>query len=141
MIKFATHVHKLEILNTENVLEHWDEISEYIEPALDFTNDITINDVYRAVKNGSYHVIGAFDDNGLSGVIVYKLEYVKEHISAFILAIGGILVSHTENIINLKNLLRQNGVTRMQCIARPSAARLWASLGFTTLYTVMESPL
>ena len=128
-------------LNTDDCQEHWDEIGRHLEHALDFSPDITIEDVRRAVMQGTYHVIAVFKDNKMAGAVVYKLESQKNNLTAFVLAIGGRWICYEDSIAQFKDLLRSFGVTRLQGIARPSVARMWSKLGVTPLYTVMETVL
>ena len=129
---------RMEIFSTDECAEHWPTIERHIRPALDFTTDITIDDVRSAIFKELYHVVGVYRDNKMVGAVVYK---VQQETTAFILAIGGLWIAHENGIEQFKDFLRYFGMTRMQGIARPSVARLWQRLGIRQVYTVMETEL
>jgi hypothetical protein len=125
----------------EDSVNHWDSIEHHIKHALDFSPDITLDDVRRAVFNGTYNVIAVLRSGDIVGAVVYKLQHIKGHLVAFVMAIGGRWIATENGIGEFKDFLRGFGVTKLQGIARPSVARLWTKLGVTPLYTVMETVL
>ena len=119
----------------------WNDIERHIEHALDFSPDVTLEDVRRAVFKGTYHVIGVYRNQTMVGAVVYKLQSIKGVTVAFVMAIGGRWIATATGIDQFKEFLRAFGVSKLQGIARPSVARLWQKLGVTPIYTVMETNL
>ena len=128
-------------MTKEQAIESWEAIYKHIEHALDFSPDITIDDVKVAVAKGLYQVVAVERDNTLAGVVVLKFQEVKGNKIAWVLAIGGRWICHATSIAQFKEFLKGLGVNKLQGIARPSVARLWTKLGVTPLYTVMETNL
>ena len=129
---------RMEAFTTDECAEHWLTIERHIRPALDFSPDITLEDVRNAIFREQYHVVGVYRNDEMVGAVVYK---VQQNDTAFILAIGGHWIAHDNGIDQFKDFLRYFGMTRMQGIARPSVARLWQRLGVRQIYTVMETEL
>jgi len=119
----------------------WNDIERHIEHALDFSPDVTLEDVRRAVFKGTYHVIGVYRNNAMVGAVIYKLQSIHGKTVAFVMAIGGRWIATPTGIETFKEFLRAFGVSKLQGIARPSVARLWQKLGVTPIYTVMETNL
>jgi hypothetical protein len=129
---------RMEAFTTDQCVENWPIIERLIGPAMDFSPDITLEDVRKAVFRELYHVVGVYRDNEMVGAVVYKIQ---QETTAFILAIGGLWIAHESGIAQFKDFLRYFGMTRMQGIARPSVARMWQRLGIRQVYTVMETQL
>jgi len=129
---------RLEAFGTDECAEHWSEIERYIAPAMDFSPDITLDDVRQAIFREQYHVVAVYRDEEMVGAVVYKIQ---QETTAFILAMGGFWIAHPDGIEQFKDFLRYFGMTRMQGIARPSVARMWQRLGVRPVYTVMETEL
>lgn len=129
---------RMAAFTTDECVEHWSEIERHIAPAMDFSPDITLEDVREAVLNQVYHVVGVYRQDKMVGAVVYKIQ---QKTTAFILAIGGFWLAHDTGLAQFKDFLRYFGMRRMQGIARPSVARLWQRLGVRQIYTVMETEL
>ena len=139
MNSIVTQQLTMTIMTKEQAIESWAEIHKHIEHALDFSPDITIEDVKAAVAKGAYQVVAVERNNTLAGAVVFKMQEVRGAKIAWVLAIGGRWICHSTSIAQFKEFLRGLGVNKLQGIARPSVARLWTKLGVTPLYTVMET--
>ena len=139
MISIETRRLEMSIMTTQQAIDSWDAIYKHIEHALDFSPDITVEDIRVAVAKGLYQVIAVKRDDQLAGVVVLKFQDIKSNKVAWVLAIGGRWICHTASIAQFKEFLKGLGVNKLQGIARPSVARLWTKLGVTPLYTVMET--
>lgn len=139
MISIETRRLEMRIMAVPEVQSQWDAIYKHIEHALDFSPDITVEDIKAAVFKGLYQVIAVERDKQLAGVVVLKFQDIKGNKVAWVLAIGGRWICHNVSIAQFKEFLKGLGVNKLQGIARPSVARLWTKLGVTPLYTVMET--
>jgi hypothetical protein len=57
---------------------------------------------------------------------------------AFVTSIGGKLISNQETFKQMVDILKNQGATKIQGMARPSIARLWSRYGFKERTTLVE---
>jgi hypothetical protein len=58
---------------------------------------------------------------------------------AFVIAIGGKLISNQDTYKQFSGLLKSYGATKIQGAAREAIARLWTRYGFKERYRIVEA--
>ena len=87
-------------------------------------------------------IVTVDDEGDIKGVTVIQYINRPNDRVAFIIAIGGKLISDPDTWSNFTDLLRFNGATKVEGAARKSIARLWAiKFNFTEKYRIVEVSL
>lgn len=121
----------------------WPQAEPHIEAALPYGNgDYTLDQIKLYVNTGQWMLIVAADENKnvLGAATVSFINYPNDRI-AFITFIGGKLISNKETFNQLCEILRVNGATKIQGMARPAIARLWSRYGFEERSALVEVKL
>jgi hypothetical protein len=121
----------------------WPLVDEYLEEALKWgEDDYTIEQVKVYITKGDWMLLVAVDEkqniHGAAAVNVYNMPNDRV---AFVVAIGGRLISSDETYAQLCALLKSFGATKIQGVARESIARLWKRYGFKERYILVEAKL
>ena len=121
----------------------WPLVEKFIEDALQWgEDDYTIEQAKVYITKGDWMLLVAVDEEGLiHGAAAVNIYNMPNHRVAFIVAIGGRLISSPQTYEQLCNLLRGFGATKIQGVARESIARLWKRYGFKERYTLVEAKL
>ena len=115
----------------------WPAVAGYIDKALDYQDDYTLEQVKVFVTTGQWVLLVATDANGIHGAAVVNFFDRPKGRVAFIVAIGGRLVSNRDTFAQMSDLFRTMGATRIEGAARESVARLWTRYGFTEKYRIV----
>lgn len=98
--------------------------------------DLTVGQLQADVGQGRAKLYKFFaDDRATMGAMVIEIYNTRSARIAFILALGGRGVIRYDFMEQLRNSLRQYGVTRIEGVGRDSVVRLYARLGFQKKYT------
>ena len=121
----------------------WSLVDEYLEEALKWgEDDYTIEQVKVYITKGDWMLLIAVDEekniHGAAAVNIYNMPNDRV---AFVVAIGGKLISSDETYVQLCTLLKSFGATKLQGVARESIARLWKRYGFKERYILVEAKL
>ena len=118
----------------------WPSVQGFIENALKFGgDDYTIDQAKMYIADGSWLLLVASDEEkNIHGACAVKISNMPNYRVAFVIAIGGKLISNHETFAQLCGLLKFFGATRIQGVARESIARLWKRYGFKERYTLVE---
>jgi hypothetical protein len=121
----------------------WSLVDEYLEEALKWgEDDYTIEQVKVYITKGDWMLLIAVDEekniHGAAAVNIYNMPNDRV---AFVVAIGGRLISSDETYAQLCALLKSFGATKLQGVARESIARLWKRYGFKERYILVEAKL
>ena len=128
---------------TENVAQVWPEIEPHLEAALEFSKgdyNIEHAKVYCAMGHWQVYV-GVEDDDRVIGAAAVEFANRPNDRVAFVVAIGGRLLTSQERFEQFCTLLKAKGATKIEGAARESAARLWQKFGFTEKYQIVEVSL
>lgn len=134
---------RITLFTIPQILQLWSTIGPILEKSADVSPDLTLEIIYKNLSTGAYQAlvssrINEANDNEICGVMVFKTIIQKDNKILFIVAIGGEYITRIDYFDTLKKMMKSNGIDKLQCWARPSAARLWKRLGIKTLYSVME---
>lgn len=124
----------------EYVHQVWPSVKGFIEDALKFGgDDYTIDQAKTYIADGAWVLLVASDENQeIHGACAVRISNMPNYRVAFVIAIGGKLISNDETFYQLCNLLKFFGATRIQGVARESIVRLWKRYGFKERYTLVE---
>ena len=117
-------------------------VEDYIENALDYTDDYTIDEARVLITTGVWTLIVAFDEPGkFKGAAAVQYFNKPRDRTAFIIALGGRLVTGHENAETLFNIFRANGATSVEAGARDEILRLWERYGLRKKHTIIGASL
>ena len=121
----------------------WPLVENYLKEALKWgEDDYTIEQVKVFITKGEWMLLVAVDEqNAVHGAAAINIYNMPNHRVAFVVAIGGRLISSPETYEQLCNLLREFGATKIQGVAREAIARLWKRYGFEERYILVEAKL
>lgn len=135
---------KVQPVSVEHVAQVWPKVVRFIASALKYSSgDYTADQARVYLSLGTWSMIVAVDDESeIKGVTVIQYINRPNDRVAFIIAIGGKLISDPDTWSNFTDLLRFNGATKVEGAARKSIARLWAiKFNFTEKYRIVEVSL
>ena len=121
----------------------WPLVENYLEEALKWgEDDYTIEQAKVYIAKGDWMLLVAVDEqNVIHGAAAVNLYNMPNYRVAFVVAIGGKLISSNETYKQLCELLKSFGATRIRGVARESIARLWKRYGFEERYILVEAKL
>lgn len=121
----------------------WPLVEKFLEDALQWgEDDYTIEQVKVFVTKGDWMLLVAVDEEGLiHGAAAVNVYNMPNDRVAFVVAIGGRLISNDETYAQLCGLVKSFGATKIQGVARESIAKLWKRYGFKERYILVEAKL
>ena len=124
----------------EYVHQVWPSVKGFIEEALKFgEDDYTIEQARVYIADGSWVLIVASDEEkNIHGACTVKISNMPNYRVAFVVAMGGKLISNDDTFSQLCALLKFFGATRIRGVSRDSVVRLWKRYGFRERYTLVE---
>ena len=128
---------KIQHVDTAYIHQTWPLVQDVIKWALDYQTDYTLEHVKTFLSNGSWMLIVAADDSGIRGAAVVNFVNRPNDRVAFIVAMGGKLISSKETFADFSALLKAFGATYIEGAARESIARLWTRYGLEEKYRIV----
>ena len=131
---------KVQYVPTQYAAQTWPQVEKHIQSAMEYGHgDYTIDQVRLLVCMGQWTLLVAVDDEGqIHGAATSSfINYPNDRV-AFITFIGGKLISNQETFKQMCEILKNNGATKVQGMARPAIARLWKRYGFQERSTLVE---
>jgi hypothetical protein len=129
---------KIQHVNIEYVNQVWPKVKDYIRWALEYQTDYTIEHVKTFVTTGAWMLLVAVDDAGeVKGASVIQFFNRPNDRVAFVVSMGGKLISNKETFQQFSDLLKAFGATAIEGAARESIARLWKRYGFEEKYRIV----
>ena len=128
---------KIQHVDTAYIHQTWPLVQDFIKWALDYQTDYTLEHVKTFLSNGSWMLIVAADDSGIRGAAVVNFVNRPNDRVAFIVAMGGKLISSKETFADFSALLKAFGATYIEGAARESIARLWTRYGLEEKYRIV----
>jgi hypothetical protein len=122
---------------------YWDKLSHFIESGLKYSEgDFTIDQVKVYLADNKWVLIGVFNEEEVAtGALVVSITNSPNSRTAFVISIGGKLISNEDTYNQLVSIVKQFGATKIQGAGRPSIVRLWKRLGFKERYTIVENKI
>jgi hypothetical protein len=129
---------KIQNVTTEYVNQVWPKVADYIDAALTYQDDYTLDQAKVYLSNGSWVLIVAVGEDGaIHGAAAVQFFNRPNDRVAFVIAMGGKLITGSETFVQFKNLLQVFGATCIECASRESAARLWQRFGLEEKYRIV----
>lgn len=129
---------KIQHVTLDYVNQVWPKVEDYIKWALDYQTDYTIEHVKTFVVTGAWVLVVAVDDaDEVKGASVIQFFNRPNDRVAFVIAMGGRLISNKETFQQFSGLLKAFGATAIEGAAREAIARLWKRYGFEEKYRIV----
>jgi electron transfer flavoprotein alpha subunit len=130
---------KIQLVPLEWVARTWPAASPFIDDAMLFSQgEYTAEQVAVHVSDGRWKLIVAVDEsNTVRGAMVLNVFNRPTHRVAFIISVGGRLVSSHDTFAQLKELCASFGATHIEGAAREAVARLWTRYGLEEKYRIV----
>jgi hypothetical protein len=133
---------KIQHVDVNYINQIWPQVERFIEAALAHQDDYNIEHVKVFVTNGTWTLIVAIDDDqiihGAATVMFYNRPNDR---IAFVVTMGGRLITGQETYAQFSDLLKAFGATYIEGASRASAARLWERFGLKEKYRVAGAKL
>ena len=130
------------VANT-HAAQTWPLIEKYVLAAMENGfGDYTLDQIKLLVNVGQWVLMVAVDESGvIHGAAASSfINYPNDRV-AFITFIGGKLISNKETFKQMSDILKANGATKIQGMAKPSIARLWKRYGFVERTLLVETKI
>ena len=134
---------KLIHIPTHFIAQIWEKVCPFISNALEYAeDDYNVDQVKVYLSTGQWTLIAvANEKEEVVGALTVSFSNRPNDRLAFITTIGGRLISNKDTYVQLSNILKSFGATKVQGAARESVSRLWRKLGFKERYTIVENKL
>jgi hypothetical protein len=134
-------VHHVEV---SHIYQVWPLVVKWFEPVYDKS---ALKDYYDtldqlkllAIRGDITLLVGVDEDNEIQGAAIFHWNNMPKARIAYIIAMGGRLITSKENHEGLIKWFRAMGGTKIEGAVRTSVARLWThKLGYTSRQTILE---
>lgn len=122
----------------------WPLVEKFLADAIKWgDDDYTIEQAKVNLSNGTWLLLVAADEQkNIHGASIINIFNMPNDRIAFVIAIGGRLISTKEAFEQFCQLLKAHGATKIQGAARESVARLWAKkYNFRERYRIVEAKI
>lgn len=118
---------------TEHIHAVWESVEGFLERSVQESHgDVDLMEIKTHLLNGTWSLLIAMDDLKVIGAVVFQFYNRINDRVAFIIAFSGRWVTKPELFDQLKLKVKETGATSIEGDTRPSAAKLFRKLGFTT---------
>jgi hypothetical protein len=133
---------KIQHVDVNYVNQLWPQVEQFIEAALAYQDDYSIEHVKVFVTNGTWTLIVAIDDEQtIHGAATIQFYNRPNDRVAFVVTMGGKLITGSETYAQFTDLLKAFGATYIEGASRASAMRLWERFGLKEKYRVAGAKL
>lgn len=117
----------------------WPKVERFIASALEYSQgDYSIEHAKVYLAQGGWTLFVAVSDDGeVKGAACVQFNNRPNDRVAFVVAIGGKLMTNKDTWAQFVGLLKSNGATCVEGAARESIARLWTRYGFEEKYRIV----
>ena len=121
----------------------WPLVEGFLAEALKWSDDdYTAEQAKVYLASGDWFLVVAVDEeNTIHGAAAISFRNMPNARIAFVVAIGGKLISNQDTYAQFTALLKAYGATKIQGAARESIARLWTRYGFKERYRIVEAKI
>jgi hypothetical protein len=121
----------------------WPLVEGFLAEALKWgEDDYTADQAKVYLAKGDWLLVVAVDEeNTIHGAAAISFNNMPNDRIAFVIAIGGKLISNQDTYMQFTALLKAHGATKIQGAARESIARLWTRYGFKERYRIVEAKI
>lgn len=133
---------KIELVPLAWVHQVWPKIESFLADGLSWGgDDYTLDQAKANISAGHWMLVVAVDDEEIKGASAINIFNMPNDRVAFVVAIGGRLISGPDTYAQFCGLLKGFGATKIQGAARESIARLWKRYGFKERYVIVEAKI
>lgn len=133
---------KIQHVDVNYVNQLWPQVEQFISAALAYQDDYTIEHAKVFLATGTWMLIVAIDDVGvIHGAATIQFYNRPNDRVAFVVTMGGKLITGHETYQQFSDLLKAFGATYIEGASRESAARLWQRFGLQEKYRVVGAKL
>jgi hypothetical protein len=133
---------KIQHVDVNYTNQLWPQVEKFIEAALAYQDDYNIEHAKLYVTNGTWVLIVAIDDDQvIHGAATVQFYNRPKDRVAFIVTMGGKLITGHETYAQFTELLKAFGATYIEGASRESATRLWQRFGLSEKYRVVGAKL
>lgn len=127
----------------QHVHQTWPLVEGYLAEALKWgEDDYTAEQAKTYLARGDWLLVVAVDEKkAIKGAAAVNFFNMPNDRVAFVIAIGGKLISNQDTYKQFSELLKSYGATKIQGAAREAIARLWTRYGFKERYRIVEARL
>ena len=133
---------KIQHVDVNYTNQLWPQVEQFIDAALAYQDDYTLDHAKAFVTNGTWMLIVAIDDDavihGAATIMFYNRPNDRV---AFVITMGGRLITGSETYAQFTDLLKAFGATYIEGASRASAMRLWERFGLKEKYRVAGAKL
>jgi hypothetical protein len=116
----------------------WPKVERFITSALEYSNgEYTPEQAKVFVAQGQWALFVAVDGEEVKGAACVQFNNMPNDRVAFVVAIGGKLMTNADTWAQFTSILKANGATYVEGAARESIARLWTRYGFAEKYRIV----
>ena len=121
----------------------WPLVEGFLAEALKWgEDDYTAEQAKTYLASGQWLLVVAVDEaNVIHGAAAVNFTNMPNDRIAFVVAIGGKLISNQDTYSQFSALLKAHGATKIQGAAREAIARLWTRYGFKERYRIVEAKI
>lgn len=135
---------KVQPVPTHLINQIWLKVEPFIKAAHEKfgESEYTLEQMKVYLVLGEWMLMVATDeDNEIQGAATVSfINYPSDRV-AFITAIGGKLVTSPDTFGQMSQILKANGATKIQGVAKEAVARLWKRFGFQDKAILVEVKL
>lgn len=119
----------------------WPLVEGFLAEALKWgEDDYTVEQAKGLLARGDWLLVVAADEESkIHGAAAVNFFNMPNDRVAFVVAIGGKLISNQDTYKQFSALLKSYGATKIQGAAREAIARLWTRYGFKERYRIVEA--
>ena len=133
---------KIQHVDVNYTNQIWPQVEQFIEAALAYQDDYSIEHAKVFVTNGTWTLIVAIDDEQtIHGAATIQFYNRPNDRVAFVVTMGGKLITGSETYAQFTDLLKAFGATYIEGASRASAMRLWERFGLKEKYRVAGAKL
>lgn len=126
----------------ERIPAMFQAVEGLIKSGLDYTDDCTVEQAKVYLSNGSWGLLVAVDSEmEIHGVFMYSIANSPNDRTATIIAAGGKGIIKNEVFDQVCEFFKSLGATRVQALARHSAARLYERISMNEKAILTERRL
>jgi hypothetical protein len=133
---------KIQHVDVNYVNQLWPQVEKFIDAALAYQDDYSLEHAKVFVVNGTWMLVVAIDDDGvIHGAATIQFYNRPSDRVAFVVTMGGKLITGHETYAQFTELLKAFGATYIEGASRASATRLWERFGLKEKYRVAGAKL
>jgi len=132
------------VIPSNGVSQNWHLVEAFIKSAEEKFGgaEYTTEQIKVYLVQGQWMLLVAVDEsNEIHGAATISfINYPNDRV-AFVTSIGGKLVTSQDTFKQMSEILKVNGATKIQGVAKEAIARLWKRFGFEEKAILVETKL